>query len=53
MNIEIKLISSKQAREFLDDTMMLVYRGELTHEAAAAKIELLWDSIVHSILKIK
>ena len=53
MNVEVKSISVKQAREFLDDTMMLVYRGDLTHEAAAAKIELLWDCIVHSMLKNK
>ena len=53
MSIDIKAISPKQAREFLDDTMMLVYRGELTHEAAAAKLELLWSSIVHSMLKNK
>ena len=53
MNVEVKSISVKQAREFLDDTMMLVYRGDLTHEAAAAKIEFLWDCIVHSMLKNK
>ena len=53
IEIEIKPITVNQAREFLGDITLLVYRGELTHEAAAAKIELLWYSIVHSILKNK
>ena len=53
MDLEIKPITVNQAREFLGDITLLVYRGELTHEAAAAKIELLWYSIVHSILKNK
>ena len=53
MNIEIKAISPKRAREFLEDIVSLVFRGELTLEAAAAKTEFLWDCIVHSMLKNK
>ena len=52
MNLEIKPMTVEAAHKFVSETMAkAVFYGEFTEEAAISRVELLWCSIVASILK--